>query len=292
MGEFRRVVIDSRYKTADSNSDSDFSIDLVYPMLIPKGSLMYVEGISLSHSWPVIQKDLNDKVYVLEQIGSPGSSAEHNRIAVLTPGTYNSVQLAGELQSKLNAASVLATVGGGSYQYTCTVDDGRITVMHNIPNSIGRGYLYAKDYTDDPATYLSSPTLHASAYPRPNGQAANEILGYLSNQQNDVYIHSANSVIFSYLDLQRHKQLFLCAPGLGESSMQLLNGDTTCIRRILVSTMQGEIITDTLQTGLAAITFTADETITRIHFILKGWDGRPVTTAGHQLSFELVVQKE
>ena len=293
MGEFRRVVIDSRYKTADSNSDSDFSIDLVYPMLIPKNSLMYVEGISLSHSWPVIQKDINDKVYVLEQLGSPGSSADSNRIAVLTPGTYNSVQLAAELQSKLNAASLLASVGGGSYQWTCTVDDGRITVMHNIPNSIGRGYLYAKDYTDDPATYLSSPTLHASAYPRPNGQAANEILGYLSNAQNDVYIHSANSVIFSYLDLQRHKQLFLCAPsGLGESSMQLLNGDTTCIRRILVSTMQGEIITDTLQTGLAAITFTADETITRIHFILKGWDGRPVTTAGHQLSFELVVQKE
>ena len=292
MGEFRRVVIDSRYKTADSNSDSDFSIDLVYPMLIPKNSLMYVEGISLSHSWPTIQKDLNDKVYVLEQLGSPGSSAEHNRIAVLTPGTYNSVQLAAELQSKLNAASALATVGGGSYQYTCVVNDGRITVMHNIPNNLGRGYLYAKDYTDDPATYLSSPTLHASAYPRPNGQAANEILGYLSNAQNDVYIHSANSVIFSYLDLQRHKQLFLCAPGLGESSMQLLNGDTTCIRRILVSTMQGEIITDTLQTGLAAITFTADEAITRIHFILKGWDGRPVTTAGHQLSFELVVQKE
>ena len=293
MGDFRRVVVDSRYKTADSHSDSDFYVDLKYPMMIPKGSLMYVEGVSLSHSWPTIQKDINDKVYVLEQIGaSPGSSAEHNRIAVLTPGAYNSVQLAAELQTQLNAASLLATVGGGSYQYTCVVNDGRITVMHNIPNNLGRGYLYAKDYTDDPATYLSSPTLHASAYPRPNGQAANEILGYLSNAQNDVYIHSANSVIFSYLDLQRHKQLFLCAPGLGESSMQLLNGDTTCIRRILVSTMQGEIITDTLQTGLAAITFTADETITRIHFILKGWDGRPVTTAGHQLSFELVVQKE
>ena len=292
MGEFRRVVIDSRYKTADSNSDSDFSIDLVYPMLIPKGSLMYVEGISLSHSWPVIQKDLNDKVYVLEQIGSPGSSADSNRIAVLTPGTYNSVQLAGELQSKLNAASALASVGGGSYQWTCTVDDGRITVMHNIPNSIGRGYLYAKDYTDDPATYLSSPTLHASAYPRPDGQAANEVLGYLSNQQSDVYIHSANPLTFQFMDLQRHKQLFLCAPGLGECSMQLLNGDTTCIRRILVgSSMQGDVITDVLQTGLASITFPADETLTRMRFILKGWDGKPVATGGHQLSFELVVMR-
>ena len=282
-------MIDSRYKTADSQSDSDFHVDLKYPMMIPKGSLLYVEGVSLSHSWPTIQIDINDKVFVLEQVGSPGSSADSNRIAVLTPGAYNSVQLAAELQTQLNAASVLATVGGGSYQYTVTVDDGRITVMHNVPNNLGRGYIYPKDFTDDPATYLTQ--IHQAAYPRPSGQSANEVLGYISNQQNDVYIHSANSVVFSYLDLQRHKQLFLCAPGLGESNMQLLNGDTTCIRRILVSTMQGEIITDTLQTGLAAITFTADEAITRIHFILKGWDGRPVTTAGHQLSFELVVQK-
>ena len=114
MGEFRRVVIDSRYKTADSESDSDFFVDLVYPMFIPKGSLVYVDAVSLSHSWPSVQKDINDKVYVLEQVGSPGSVSEFERIAVLTPGTYNSVQLAAELQTQLNAASALATVGGGS----------------------------------------------------------------------------------------------------------------------------------------------------------------------------------
>ena len=74
--------------------------------------------------------------------------------------------------------------------------------------------------------------------------------------------------------------------------MQLLNGDTTCIRRILVgSAVQGDVITDVLQTGLASVTFTADETIKRMRFILKGWDGRPIAMGGHQLSFELVVQR-
>ena len=162
--------------------------------------------------------------------------------------------------------------------------------MHNIPNSLGRGYLYAKDYTDDPATYLA--TIHTS-YPRPSGQSANELLGYISNQQSDVFIHSANSLTFNFMDLQRFKQLFLCCPsGLGESSMQLLNGDTTCIRRILVGgAVQGDVITDVLQTGLASVTFTADETIKRMRFILKGWDGRPIAMGGHQLSFELVVQR-
>ena len=237
MGDFRRVVIDSRFKTSDSRSDSDFFVQLPYAMTVPKGSLMYVEGVSLSHSWPNVMKDVNDKIYCQEQLGTIGSTSDFDTFVTLTPGSYNSQTLAAELQTQLNTASVLATVGGQSYQYTVTVDDGRITVMHNIPNSLGRAYLYPKDHTDDPATYLK--TKH-QPYP---GQAANELLGYLENQQADVYIHSANSVQFNYMDLQRYKQLFLCAPGLGESSMQLLNGDTTCIRKILVSTVQGDVIT-------------------------------------------------
>ena len=128
---------------------------------------------------------MNDRVYRLEEVRAPGSSALCNTVVQLTPGTYNSVQLAAELQTQLNAASVLANVGGGSYQYTCTVHDGRITVMHNIPNSLGRGYLYTKDYTDDAATYLT--TTHAG-YPRPHG------LGYVSNQQDDSYIHNSSII--------------------------------------------------------------------------------------------------
>ena len=72
--------------------------------------------------------------------------------------------------------------------------------------------------------------------------------------------------------------------------MQLLNGDTTCIRRVFAgSTMQGDVITDMLQTGLASITFTSDDTMTRVRFTLKGWDGKALATGGHQLSLELVV---
>ena len=284
MSHWRRIVIDSRYKTDDSASDSDFHIQIPYPVRVPQGSHLFVDGVTLGHSWPTVSTS-NNKVYVEEQLGAPGSSASYNRIVELTPGTYNGAQLAAELQTQLNAGSLINN--SGTYQYTCTLDDGRITVQHSIPNSAGRSYLYSKEWTDEPATYLKM--IHVP-YP---GQSANELLGYMTNPNlNDQYIHSGQSLTFSFLDLQYHHQLFLCSPGLGESSMMLANGDTTCIRRILCgSTMQGDVILDTLSTGLAPVTFTTEEVLHRMHFILKGWDGKPVATGGHQLSFELIIQR-
>ena len=68
MSHWRRIVIDSRYKTDDSASDSDFHIQIPYPVRVPQGSHMFVEGVTLGHSWPTIST-ANNKVYVEEQVG-------------------------------------------------------------------------------------------------------------------------------------------------------------------------------------------------------------------------------
>ena len=99
MSNWRRIVIDSRYKTDDSVSDTDFWVSLPYAVTIPQGSQLFVDGFSCSHSWPTIQAGVNDKVYVQEQLGAAGSHATYDRIAVLTPGTYNGTTLAVELQT-------------------------------------------------------------------------------------------------------------------------------------------------------------------------------------------------
>ena len=66
MGEFRRIVIDSRYRTSDSLSNADFYVELPYAVNVPTGSLAYIDNISLSHSWPTIRQDVNDRLYVQE----------------------------------------------------------------------------------------------------------------------------------------------------------------------------------------------------------------------------------
>ena len=93
--------------------------------------------------------------------------------------------------------------------------------------------------------------------------------------------------------------LFICSFSMTISAQE----DETLITNVLIVDgtgsepysgsilIQGDVITSELSTGLAAISFTADEVLTRLHFLLKGWDGQPIATGGHQLSFELVVQK-
>ena len=142
MSHWRRIVIDSRYKTDDSVSDSDFHVQLPYPVRVPQGSHLFVEGVTLGNSWPTISEH-NNRVYVEEQVGAFGSSATFNRIVTIPVGNYNGAELAAELENQLNAASLINN--SGTYQYTCTLDDGRITVQHSIPNSAGRSYLYSKE---------------------------------------------------------------------------------------------------------------------------------------------------
>ena len=60
MSEWRRIVIDSRYKTCDSISSADFYVELPYATTVPADSLAYIDNVSLSHSWPTIQPNGED----------------------------------------------------------------------------------------------------------------------------------------------------------------------------------------------------------------------------------------
>ena len=64
MSEWRRIVIDSRFRTSDSPSNSDFYVELPYNVTVEKGSLAYIDAVSMSHSWPTVQEGVNDRIYV------------------------------------------------------------------------------------------------------------------------------------------------------------------------------------------------------------------------------------
>ena len=62
MAHWKRVVIDSRHKTADSISNSDFTIQLPYNVQIPRGTKAYVDACMLSVSWGAALTGRNDKL--------------------------------------------------------------------------------------------------------------------------------------------------------------------------------------------------------------------------------------
>ena len=129
MGEFRRIVIDSRYRTSDTSNNADFYVELPYAVNVPTGSLAYIDNISLSHSWPTIQQDVNDRLYV-QELPAGISGGTIDRIVQLAPGSYNAQTLQTEVQTKLNLASAIST---GTY--VVSLSDGVFTIGHTSPQA-------------------------------------------------------------------------------------------------------------------------------------------------------------
>ena len=274
MSHWRRLVIDSRFRTEDSESHANFRVALTYPVQLPRGSRMYVDAVQMSHSWTTVISNKNDHLYLQETIISPFLS-NPLRVLVIPHGNYNTATLRTALQSVLNIGKSVAG------DYTVTLDQDAFAIHLTAAPSVERARLYTSSAADRkylaetiPATYV--------------GNHANELIGHHPTET-PTEIYTGSSLYMKFADLSHYKQVFLHAPGLGESSMQLSNGNTDCVRRFVCNTVRGEIITSELQHSLAPITFSSDTALNVLHFQLKGSDGELLPVFSHEVSFELVI---
>jgi len=280
MSDWRRMIIDSRYKTADSVSNADFYVQLPWNCTVPAGSQLFIDGIVLSHSWNTVIEGQNDTLYMKETV--PGYFP-HWRKLTLTPGDYNAVNLAVHLKALLNTGTTMA-----ASSWNVVFAFGHLTISNSTPQVTAEAKIFSRAEVE--ATNFGSTVWAGgagAAYEGYHVHDANELIGNMATQ-NDIYLNSP--LVCSYIDLQHHKQLFLHAPGLGESSMMTLQGNTDCIRRIILGQSQtGDVITDVLQTAISSVTFGTDTTLQRIHFQIKGYDGRVIPMQSHQVSFEMII---
>ena len=63
MLPIKKLYIDSRFKSGDSVSDSDFKIDLPQNLLMPEGTGFYIDDVSIPVSWCTIDTGRNDTIY-------------------------------------------------------------------------------------------------------------------------------------------------------------------------------------------------------------------------------------
>ena len=274
--DFNRLYVDSRHRTRDSTSNSDFYVELPYACNVPKGSI-HIDGVCLSHSWSTVQTGINDRLYVLEE---PAGQVGSVRQIQLAEGTYNAVTLKDEILAKLNASTQLPG------QYTCTVTDGRLTVGNtSVASTQGKVLLYSQQYHQ-------SGTL-GNLIPNYQGAPAMELIGLWTNPtlaDGTVYIHSTQSLTTGFLDLQYHKQLYIHSDMPCDYSSLTLSGATNVVRRVLLGgSAQGDVVNDTLSTGLQGISFSSDCVLKKMRFIITGWDNKPIGMSNHQISWEMII---
>ena len=69
--KYKKMYIDTRYKTPDSKSTSDFKINLPETLSFEANSCFYIDDLTIPHSWSSIE-DFNNKLYLyLSQDNNP-----------------------------------------------------------------------------------------------------------------------------------------------------------------------------------------------------------------------------
>ena len=59
MDKTKKAYVDSRFRTRDANSDSDFKFELKEALDLPDNTVCYIGDISIPHTWRTIEPHNN-----------------------------------------------------------------------------------------------------------------------------------------------------------------------------------------------------------------------------------------
>ena len=99
--EIKKIYVDTRFKTADSKSDTDFNIELPRTFNVPDGVVAYIDDVVIPISFSTVDtrnnnlciKFLYDGFYYYKQL-------------TMDSKNYSGITFAEALKTKLNAAIV------------------------------------------------------------------------------------------------------------------------------------------------------------------------------------------
>ena len=93
MLPIKKIYIDSRFKTSDSASHSDFKIDLPISFLMPEDTGFYIDDVCIPHTWYPISERNNLVAFTY-------SNTDY--FAYVTPGNYTTTDLGVAITTAMN----------------------------------------------------------------------------------------------------------------------------------------------------------------------------------------------
>ena len=105
MDKIKKAYVDSRFRTRDSNSGSDFKLELKEALDLPDNTVCYSDDISIPHTWRTIESH-NNKFYIIFEMmylagGGYEITEEYNYnpyVLELPQGNYTGPQMAAAIQ--------------------------------------------------------------------------------------------------------------------------------------------------------------------------------------------------
>ena len=214
--KYKKIYIDTRYKTPDSVSTSNFKINLPETLSFEGNTCFYIDDFTCGHSWTSIE-NFNNKFYLYLM----DNNNEDNRWAFVisvSNENYTGVDFAVELQNKLRTTTAL-------------IQTNLFNVFYNSNNNTITISISFSGYTFQVLTPNDLKTaLNGNFYATYDKSKPNDINEVLSNLEGSNLLYDYNIPFVSgFLNFQPINNIYLHSSSLGNFNSISCDGSQTVI---------------------------------------------------------------
>ena len=266
----KKIYVDSRYKTNDSVSTSNFKFQLPRNVFLPQNTVFYLEDVCIPHSWHTIEAGLNDAIYLYYQ--TPDAAAPPIvSVAIIPPNNYIGSALASKVQELLYKQDKTFTVSYDSNNHCITISLYTVGAKFQL-------------LADDALTAYASVLPLINVNPNsPNSW--NDIIG--NSTASSTLYSAGNPYTSGMLDLLSIRNIFISSPNLGSFSTMGARGESNIIKKVPVSSDFGYLIVDSF-TSPHDFLDCSKLTLGTIEFSLRDVKGNYIPLHGGHVSFSIV----
>ena len=265
----KKVYIDSRFKTKDSKSNSEFKYELVESIQLPDKCVCFVDDVIIPVSWYNVD-ETNRYLYIRRFQDLTNTNTD--RIVPIEVSNHTPDSLTDAVQDALNTAF-------GASVFSVSYDPRKLKLSITAePQS------EVKVFTDDELRGVND--WEGPAYNSSNLMSANEVLGNYTSQFQPQQTFESGIV-----DLRRVHNVYISSANLSTFKTLGPRGECNIIKKVLVTTDYGFTIIDNIVVSHDWIDV-SKQLLKTLEFRLSDAYGRTIDLRGMPISFSLVFMQQ
>lgn len=277
MLKIKKIYIDSRWKTADSKSHTDFYYDLGNTYDMPENTSFYIDDVNIPNSWYSIEENVNNNMYLAWR--EPATNTEMFSLISLPSKIYDGDEFVKALNTLLDSQTV-STVNNATVKHFLAV----YNPLKNLLEISSTNCLYFKILSDDELkASTSSWSGPSSTFDSYNLRSLNEVI----KQYGDTIAYGLNKAYVSgYLDFSHYNNIYMTSNIGNYQTLSPAKGLTT-IRKIPVNVPSGSVINDR-QVSQYDLLDCSRQCLSMLNFRFHDAYGRTINLNGCHVSFSIV----
>jgi len=275
----KKIYIDSRFKTSDSVSHTDFKYDLGLSVNMPDGAHFYMDDVNIPNTWYSVEQGMNSKLYVrvlfvLDEAGIK------DYIIDIPSDVYNSESFTLMIKTKLTS------VVGDFWQ---VVYDPNKNCM-NISSTY---MLYFQFFTDDdlrnPATNWGKNNANAgdTSIIIQDLMHLGSINEVIKNYGASPHYTQTNHYASGFLDMLRYNNIYISSNLGVYQTLGPRPRQQTLVRKVPVTASSGNVINDRV-VGKHDILDCSKISLSILSFRFEDVYGNTINLRGCHVSFSLI----